>query len=114
MPGLERSDILEDLLTILDTAPILPAALRGLQPLATRAAIDLLPEPIRLRIGLGERRPLGRSGEAMLRGLARVADRVPLASSPAAQALKRMGLPADYLRRRERSRALRPLEPARG
>ena len=29
-------------------------------------------------------------------------------------ALERMGLPADYLRRREGSRALWPLEPARG
>jgi uncharacterized protein (DUF2236 family) len=80
-------------------APILPAAARPLQTLLIRAAVGLLPQPLALRLELGDPalRPWQRAAVA---GLARTAGRLPLAGSPPVEASLRLGLPRDFLYRR--------------
>lgn len=89
-PKLEPSPILHELLAILRTAPILPLPLRWLQPIVVRAAVDLVPPPLRARLGLSGYPRLRSAERAMLRGLAGIADRIELPSSARAQAMRRM------------------------
>ncbi|MEH6436955.1 oxygenase MpaB family protein, partial [Massilia sp. DD77] len=46
-PGLEGSSILAEFMRLIETAPLLPAPVRGLQRLLVRAAVDISPEPVR-------------------------------------------------------------------
>jgi len=87
--ALEGSAILAEFLQIMRTAPILPAALRPLQRLLVRAAVDMCPEPLR---SLPQLRGRGlRFGEAALvRTLARTAALLPLGDTPARQAARRL------------------------
>lgn len=87
--ALEGSAILAEFLQIMRTAPILPAALRPLQRLLVRAAVDMCPEPLR---SLPQLRGGGlRFGEAALvRTLARTAALLPLGDTPARQAARRL------------------------
>lgn len=92
-PGLEGSDILADFMRIMGEAPLLPAPLRGLQRLLVRAAVEMVPEPVR---SLPQVRGRGlRWGEATLvRALARGAALLPLGSMPPAQAARRLATSA--------------------
>lgn len=96
---LEPSPILDEFLRIMRTAPAMPRALRPLQAMFVRAAVEMTPDWARRQLGLAW---LGlRPGEeALIRQLGAAADRIPLPSSPAAQACVRLGLPADWLYRR--------------
>jgi uncharacterized protein (DUF2236 family) len=93
---LERSDIVLQFLNIMRTAPILPVALKWMQPMLVRAAVDLLPPWIRERLDLGAcaLRPLESS---WLRLAGAVADKIVLADGPPVQACVRLGLPHSYL-----------------
>lgn len=99
-PRLEASAVLDELVAILRAAPVLPAALRPLQHVAIRAAVDLLPLAERDRLGLARHGGLRFGEAALLRTIARTLDRVAVASSPSAQACVRVGLPYDWLVRR--------------
>lgn len=94
LPRLGPSPILEELIAILRTAPILPAPLRPVQRLGVRAAIDLLPSAHRRQLGLDHHRGLSAPERRILGGLARLSDHMELPSSPAAQARRRLGLAA--------------------
>ena len=98
-PKLEPSRTISEFLAVMRRAPILPPAARPLQRLLVAAAIGLLPPPLAARVGLAARglRPWQR---ALVRPVARLAGRLPLAGSPPAQASRRLGLPADWLYRR--------------
>ena len=95
-PKLEPSPILFEFLAILARAPILPAPARPLQRLLLAAAIDLLPDDIAARLRLAGR-GLAAWQRPPVRAIARLADRLPLRSSPAVQTSLRLGLPADHL-----------------
>jgi uncharacterized protein (DUF2236 family) len=98
-PHLEPSAILQEFLRIMRTASAFPAPLRPLQRLYVRAAVDLIPAPIRARLALGPALGL-RPGEGLLvRQAARLSDRIIVRSSPAVQACLRLGLAEDYLYR---------------
>jgi uncharacterized protein (DUF2236 family) len=88
-PRLEGSCILADFLRIMNEAPIVPAPLRPLQRLLVRAAVDMLPEPVR---SLPQLRGRGlRLGEAALvRALARSSALLPLGDTPPLQAARRL------------------------
>ena len=92
-PGLEGSQILADFLRTMSSAPIVPAPLRPLQRLLVRAAVDMLPEPVR---SLPQLRGRGlRFGEAALVGAAaRSAWLLPLGDTPARQAVRRLATSA--------------------
>jgi len=88
-PGLEDSSILAEFLRIMAGAPIVPAPLRPLQRLLVRAAVDMIPEPVR---SLPQLRGRGlRYGEAALvRAAARSSVLLPLGDTPAKQAARRL------------------------
>jgi uncharacterized protein (DUF2236 family) len=100
-PHLRPSATVFEFLGIMRRAPILPGPLRPMQGILVRAAVEIVPEPVRRILGLGPEHGLRGLEKAMVRRAARLADRVVLPSSPAVQACLRLGLPADYLFRDE-------------
>jgi uncharacterized protein (DUF2236 family) len=98
---LEASPIVFEFLDIMRHAPVFPVGLCALQRLLVRAAIELVPEWVRGRLALTEGFGLRLGESSMVRLAGALADRVMLRSSPAVQSCRRLGLPADYLYRRE-------------
>ena len=95
---LRRSDIVFEFLRIMRRFPALPAPLRPLQGVLIRSGIELIPAPLRDRIGLGEGRwSLAPWQRSLVRRACRAADRLVLATHPAVQACRRLGLPDDWL-----------------
>jgi uncharacterized protein (DUF2236 family) len=88
-PTLEGSTILAEFLRIMTESPIVPAPMRALQRMLVRAAVEIVPEPVR---SLPQLRGYGlRFGEAQLvRGLARAAALLPLGDTPPVQAARRL------------------------
>jgi uncharacterized protein (DUF2236 family) len=95
--GLERSGIIFEFLDIMRRAPVLPPPLRPVQRLLVKAAIDLTPPRIRDIIGFDARHSLTSWEGALVRLAGAAADRVVMDTSPAVQACRRLGLPANYL-----------------
>jgi len=89
LPTLEPSPALGEFLQIMRSTPILPGPLRPLQRLLVRAAVEILPPQVRRRLLLGED-GLRRGERLAVQSLARLAGRIPLPSSPPAQARRRM------------------------
>jgi uncharacterized protein (DUF2236 family) len=98
-PRLEGSAVLMEFLGLMRTAPLVPAVLRPVQRSLVRAAVAIVPNALRPQLDLGARWNLRAGEETLIRSLARLADRIRLDSSPAAQACVRMGLPPDFLHR---------------
>jgi uncharacterized protein (DUF2236 family) len=96
-PRLEASPIIFEFLQIMRMAPAFPKPLRWMQPVLVRAAVDILPQWLRERLGLGK--PLGlRAFETPIAKCAgALADRIVLPDSPASQACLRLGLPITHL-----------------
>ena len=93
-----------EFLAVMREVDALPEAAHPLQKRLLKAAVDLLPEPLRDRLGLvGEAWRLHRWERALVTAVARAADRVVLRGAPPAQACVRMGLPPDWLYRRPTS-----------
>ncbi|MGU3314123.1 oxygenase MpaB family protein [Sphingomonas sp. M6A6_1c] len=89
-PRLEPSEILGEFLAIMNGAAILPRWARGLQRLLVRAAVDMVPDPVR---SLPQLRGEGlRFGESLVvTALARAAMLAVRADSPVAQSRRRVG-----------------------
>lgn len=98
-PRLERSEIVFEFLEIVQRAPIFPRPLRPLQRLLIRAAVEITPPVVRDTLGLGPRFGLRRGERRVVGALGRLAARIVLPFTPAAQACKRLGLPTSILRR---------------
>lgn len=99
-PRLEGSPIVFEFLAIMRDAPVVPRALRPLQRLLIRAAVELVPDWVRERLGLGPAFGLRGWERKLVRLLGALADRVVLPGSPAVQSCRRLGLPAGHLYRR--------------
>ena len=97
LPQLEASDIVFEFLDIMRRTGGLPPLMRPLQPLFLRAAISILPEPVRVRLNLDKGYRLAGWERLLVRGAGALSDRIVLRSAPPAQACMRLGLPADYL-----------------
>ncbi|WP_233575769.1 oxygenase MpaB family protein [Noviherbaspirillum saxi] len=97
LPCLEPSSIVLDFLNIVAHSPLLPAPLDHAQGLLLKASIAILPAAIRERLCLPVHWNLHPWQAAVVRRLGRIAERIPLASSPATLACQRLGLPHDYL-----------------
>lgn len=95
---LEPSAIVQEFLAIMRSAPIMPLALNPVQHLLVRAAVEITPPDVR---GLLDLEGSGLRGweRRLVRQAGAFADRLVLNSSPAVQACRRLGLPADYLYR---------------
>jgi len=99
-PKLEYSEIVFEFLDILHATPIFPRPLRPIQSMLIRAAIELAPAWAREILGLGARDGLKPWERHIVRGLGKTSDRLLLASSPPAEACKRLGLSSKYLLQR--------------
>lgn len=97
-PHLEDSPIVHEFLAIIARAPIMPPLLKPAQHMMVRAAIDILPLWAKQLLEL-EDKGLRPFEGALLRRVGAFADRVVIANGPAAQASRRLGLPADYVYR---------------
>ncbi len=94
------SPIVFEFLSIMDQTAALPVAMRPVQRLLIKAAVDLLPPWVRSRLRLGARWDLRPWERAVVKAVARAGDRIVIRSSPAVQSCRRLGLPDDYLYRR--------------
>ncbi len=101
-PRLERSEVIAEFLEIMHEAPVLPGTLRLAQGMFIRAAIEIVPAWARQIVGLGRGHGLRSWERPLVRAAGAAADRLLLRTSPAAQACRRLGLPDDYLYRRQR------------
>jgi uncharacterized protein (DUF2236 family) len=97
LPQLEASEIVFEFLDIMRRTRSLPLLMRPLQPLFLRAAVSILPEPVRVRLQLDSDYRLTGWQRRLVRLSGALADRIVLRSAPPALACQRMGLPADYL-----------------
>lgn len=98
-PKLERSDVVFEFLSLIRTAPVLPAPLRPMQRLLVRAAVDMTPGWARDILGLTPQMGLKDWQRGLVRRMGAQADRVVIPAHPAVQACRRLGLPDDYLYR---------------
>jgi uncharacterized protein (DUF2236 family) len=96
-PRLEASSIIFEFLQIMRTAPAFPKPLRWMQPVLVRAAVDILPQWLRGRLGLGKLHGLRLHEKPLVKFAGALADRIVLPDSPASQACVRLGLPITHL-----------------
>jgi uncharacterized protein (DUF2236 family) len=87
-----------EFLAMVGAAPLLPTALRPLQRLLVRAAVQIVPADIRAILGLDQ--GLNSIGRRLVMAAGAGADRVVLPGTPPVQACERLDLPRDYLYRR--------------
>jgi len=97
LPTLEPSPIVFEFLSIMRATPALPRSLRWMQTILVRAAVDLVPDWIRLRLGLGAAYGLRRHERWLIKSAGATTDRIILPGSPAVQSCIRLGLPMAYL-----------------
>jgi uncharacterized protein (DUF2236 family) len=94
---LEPSPIISQFLQIVRCTPAFPAPLRWMQRMLVRAAVDLVPDAVRQRLGLLEQDGLRPHERWVVRRAGSAANRIVLAPSPASQACLRLGLPVTHL-----------------
>jgi uncharacterized protein (DUF2236 family) len=94
---LEPSPIVFQFLQIMSETPAFPRPLIWMQGMLLRAAVDIIPEWIRERLGLTARYGLGSREKWIVRLAGAVSDRIVLLESPAVQSCMRLGLPTDHL-----------------
>jgi uncharacterized protein (DUF2236 family) len=105
-PGFEPHPINEEFLGIIQSGKAAPTVPRFLHRAMARAAVSILPAPIRDRLQLGAEYDLGLRDRIAVRLVAGLAERKHDPATPPAQASVRLGLPSDFLWRA-------PLEQAR-
>lgn len=96
---LEPSDILFEFLEIMSRKAAFPPPLRLMQRVVVRAAVELVPDWIRERLGLTARFGLRPGEHLLVRAAGALADRILLPDSPPSLSCQRLGLPKAYLHR---------------
>jgi uncharacterized protein (DUF2236 family) len=96
-PRLSPSPVIFEFLRIMRETAAFPRPLRWLQPTLLRAAVELIPEPLRESLGLSEQYGLRAHERRLAKWAGACADRIVLPASPAVQACLRLGLPMTYL-----------------
>lgn len=112
LPRFEPHPINTEFLDIMKSGRAAPEVPKGLQSALVHAAVDILPIPVRERLGLGPEYNLSPVGRLTVKAMAMIAERTPDLTGPAAQACERLGLPRSFLWKNESERA-RLLESAR-
>ena len=89
------SPIIAEFLEIMRKVDAFPLAMRPLQSVLLRAAVDMLPDHLIARLKLGRWRL--RTGEnPLVKAAAKASDHIVLRSAPPALASQRLGLPAEH------------------
>ncbi len=96
-PRLEPSPIVFEFLKLMRQTPAVPPPLQWTQRALVRAAVDLIPQWVRQRLGFTAQDGLRGGERALVRALGMLSDSIPLMESPAAQSCVRLGLPAAHL-----------------
>jgi uncharacterized protein (DUF2236 family) len=94
---LAPSAIIFEFLRIMGETPAFPLPLRWMQPMLLRAAVELIPEWLRVALGLSEQYGLRAHERRLAKWAGACADRIVLSSNPAVQSCLRLGLPMTYL-----------------
>ncbi len=94
---LAPSPIIFEFLRIMRETAAFPRPLRWLQPMLLHAAVELVPEWLRLTLGLSESYGLRAHERRLVTWAGACADRIVLPTSPAVQSCLRLGLPVNYL-----------------
>jgi uncharacterized protein (DUF2236 family) len=94
---LRASPTIFEFLRIVRRMPALPAPLHPLQGLLVQASVQLIPRPLRERLDLGRAWDLAPWQDGLVRRAAAAMNRLVLATHPAVQACRRLGLPDDHL-----------------
>jgi uncharacterized protein (DUF2236 family) len=94
---LEPSPIVFQFLQIMREAPAFPRPLLWMQRMLVRAAVDLIPDWVRTRLGLTEGFGLRSHEKWIVDMAAALSDRIVLSQGPAAQSCLRVGLPINHL-----------------
>jgi uncharacterized protein (DUF2236 family) len=94
---LAPSAIIFEFLQIMRETAAFPGPLRWMQPMLLRAAVELIPEWLRITLGLSEHYGLRAHERRIAKWAGACADRIVLPSSPAVQSCVRLGLPMSYL-----------------
>ncbi|MBY9065783.1 oxygenase MpaB family protein [Hyphomonas sp. WL0036] len=97
LPRFEPHPINTEFLDIMRSGRAAPNVPKGLQSALVHAAVDILPAPVRERLGLGAEYNLSPIGHLTVKAMARMAERTPDLNGPAAQASERLGLPRSFL-----------------
>lgn len=97
LPRFEPHPINTEFLDIMKSGRAAPGVPKGLQSALVHAAVDILPAPVRARLELGREYDLSPIGRFTVKAMARLAERTPDLSGPAAQASERLGLPRSFL-----------------
>ncbi|GAM99968.1 hypothetical protein U91I_03626 [alpha proteobacterium U9-1i] len=95
----EPHPIVREFLDIVESGPGalgLPSFVRRAM---ARASVSLLPPSVREKLELGSAYELSSLERRALKAMGALAERVPIAAAPPAQACKRLGLPLDFLYR---------------
>jgi uncharacterized protein (DUF2236 family) len=96
---LEPSDIVFEFLEIMTRTAAFPQPLRMLQRTLVRAAVELIPDWIRDRLGLTSAWALRPGERLIVRAAGALADRIVLPDNPPALSCRRLGLSKTYLYR---------------
>jgi uncharacterized protein (DUF2236 family) len=94
---LEPSPIIFEFLQIMRETPVLPRPLVWMQRTLVRAAVEIIPEWMRERLGLTASYGLRPGERWVVRMAGTLSDRIVLSESPAAQSCLRLGLPMTHL-----------------
>jgi uncharacterized protein (DUF2236 family) len=94
---LEPSPVVFQFLQIMRETPAFSRSLLWMQRILVRAAVEMVPEWIRERLGLTEHYGLRQREIWILRMAGSLSDRIVLSESPAAQSCVRLGLPITHL-----------------
>ena len=97
MPRLDASPVIFEFLGIMRTTPALPRSLQWMQRILVRAAVDLVPDRIRERLGLTRAHGLRRHERWLTQLAGATSDKIILTGSPAVQSCMRLGLPISHL-----------------
>lgn len=92
----EPHPIVTEFLAIIQSGRAAPAIPKFLHRAVARASVSILPPLIRERLELGKDYDLTATDRWILKSAGRLAEAVPLKSSPACQASLRLGLPWNY------------------
>lgn len=98
-PRFEPHPIIFEFLDIIESGRAAPSIPRFLHRAVARAAVSLLPGPVRRRLDLGQRYDITRVDRYALKLAGRLADRRIDRASPPCAASERVGLPYDFLYR---------------
>ena len=99
---LTPSPIVFEFLDIMQRIRAFPRIANPLQVALVKAAVEIVPAWVRIRLGIDSGYHLSRRERIAVGLAAKAADRLLLKSSPPVQACRRLGLPDDYLYRPRR------------